>query len=145
MEVEQLVMTTDEATSPYGHTIKRHQISDNELFVSYLRPHEIIEGITILKNYAHKALSDVLNARTGPSTKRASYMWISNAAKFWTETLNRRFTLTTHQGEGITEAYHFCWETLQALGADVTPQNVVTEMRKVIRSRRNRKTQSSAP
>lgn len=145
MDVERLVTTTDEATSPYGHTIERHRTGDNEQNVSYLRPNEIVEGITILKNYAHQALSDLPNARTGPSAKRADYMWISNAAKFWTETLNRRFTLTTHQGEGVTEAYRFCWETLQALGADVTPQNVVTEMRKVIRARRKRERKVRPP
>ena len=143
-EVDQIATMTDESQSPYGHTIERQQISDTEQLITYLRRHEIIEGITILKSYAKKALSDLPNASPGPSENRAVYMWITNAAKFWTESLGRPFTHTPYKGEGTTEAYRFCWETLQALGVVLTPQNVDTAMRKVIRSRNkpNRKDRS---
>ena len=130
MEVDQLAMQGAQE-SPYGHRITRWPGEADSEIIDYLGQGEIMEGVTILKNFATVALDEIPTGKDGRRTNHGLRIWMSNAYSFWTETLGRPFTSIPHKGEGNTPAAFFCRDCLAAFAPEVTWANINSAMRRV--------------
>lgn len=136
-ETEVSALATDEnvACSPYGHRFWRFPHKNGFAFW-YLDREKIEEALAILHAYSDAAVQRCPKDEGGRSRDHALFMWVLNAASFWTEQLGRKFSYNPHKG-GSTPAYRFCWDALKALGVPFTPASLGTQMSKVIEQRRS--------
>lgn len=137
-EVEVSALAADEnvASSPYGHSFWRLPHERGFAFW-YLDREKIEEALAILGAYSALALRRIPRDKGGRSRDRALFMWVVNAASFWTDQLGRQFTYNPHKN-GSTPAYRFCWDALKAVGVPFTRAALGTQMSKVIEQHRNR-------
>lgn len=100
-----------------------------------LRNIDIRNSLSVIKNYAQYGIDYVPDHRSGRKKHHSLFMLILNAQVFWVATLGRNFTFDEHNGEGITESYYFCRDLAEVLNLDVTPTQIKSQMRKVIKAK----------
>jgi len=134
VEVDRLATDENVASSPYGHRFWRLPHEKGFTFW-YLDRERIEEAVKILTAYSELALQRVPKDDGGRGKDRALFMWVANAAAFWTEQLGREFSYNRQKGG---PAYRFCCDALRALGEPFTQASLSTQMRKVIRQHQRR-------
>ena len=60
---------------------------------------------------------------------------VRRIANFWSDTLNRRFTLDYHEGSGLTPAHDFVKTIFAKLDPEITEIELVTVMRRIVSER----------
>ena len=60
---------------------------------------------------------------------------VRRIAYFWSDTLNRRFTLDYHEGSGLTPAHDFVKTIFANLDLEITEKELVTVMRRIVAER----------
>lgn len=60
---------------------------------------------------------------------------VRRIAYFWSDTLNRRFTLDYHEGSGLTPAHDFVKTIFAKLDPEITENELVTVMRRIVSER----------
>ncbi len=117
----------------YGHTVRRIGVPGGGFTPIYLRENDILEALTILRNYASRASEQIPHNPSGRPPNDALNFWVSNMRLVWTGLLDWRFTLSTSGKEGGNEgksrAFLFCLEALKPLDDTVTSIALQSAMR----------------
>lgn len=83
--------------------------------------------------------ADSGSERFAPGTGRKRNYSLENTVRriayFWSDTLNRRFTLDYHKGSGLTPAHDFVKTIFAKLDPEITENELVTVMRRIVSER----------
>lgn len=126
--------TLDE--SPWGHPLEFIKTEDGGVSMITLSQRHHFESLNILKNYC-AAAREVIGPDAGGRPKDEGLrMWAINIRNLWEKELDRRFTLSQHKGEPVSDAAVFCVRTCSILEPGTSNARVFTAMRKAIQSYR---------
>nr|WP_070960639.1 hypothetical protein [Hyphomonas sp. Mor2] len=87
--------------------------------------------------------ADMGSERFAPAKGRKRNFALENTVRriayFWSDTLNRRFTLDYHEGSGLTPAHNFVKTIFAKLDPEISENELVTVMRRIVSERNSSK------
>lgn len=131
--------SADIGNSMFGHPIHRLNPDDENPAVWFPTIQNISYYVTVLFNMVSWTITNMKpRDKGGRNSNILVHDTVDMLRRVWTCELGQPFTLDAHKGEPISKAAHFCSAFFAAVDSNVTFQEIETAMRRTIRERRDR-------
>ena len=133
--------STDEIiteTTEHGHSVQIAPGPDRSYYVDYIGMREHFESLTILKSYCASALDNIPDDKGAQRKSEALWMWAINIRNAWIEILDRKFSITRHKGDPVSEAARFACKAFETLDEGVPKSRILTTLERVNKYKRGK-------
>ena len=115
----------------FGLSIIERPWPDNAFVLEYLRPHQIIEAIQIVRILASGAADSLPVQIGGRNPFPALENWISSAQQFWRRYSSYAFAPVLARGNPASSALAFCYLAFKQLNGSIQPNQIASVMRSI--------------
>lgn len=93
---------------------------------------DLVSALNLVASEARYVTDRLPRSKGGRPYEYALSIWVANAQVFWGQSLGRKFSLDSNDGEPVSEAARFCWDLVRPLGPDVEFKSLDYTMRTAI-------------